>query len=267
MVKIGGSGRSVPGGFVSLPGATYVGDSKFLDLAIFLDGTYSSKVLLKFSTKKPVKIEFCEFERVVDFLEGFSHGETGQYDSSVPGSTRISVAYLESNRVALHWEDTHAVLFPLDFMLVLNVLQSTRKKMKTMILRRTEKRKLMGGDAFLESLRPWWGMIVFLLLLLVDIVMLVGIFFRPAFFWSFSGLTVFLTSWLLFLRPDWGPRLLPMAWSYLNEGLLADLSNLKSSQKNLGIVLALLVLIGFYIYFGWEFFSLVVSFFKGNLSL
>lgn len=268
MVKVSGTSTSgIPGGFISLPGATYVGDSKLLGLSIFLEGTCSTAVMLKFADKKPVKIEFAEFSRIIGYLKDFSQGNAGKYDNSGPGSANISAVLLESNRVLLQWEEAKIVLLPLDFMLALNVLRAIEKKLDKMILRRKERRTLLKQDEILENLRPWWGFLVFAFLAFIDLGLMFGIFFRPGLFFWFATLTLGLALWLLLLRPEWSFRVVPAMRSYLNERFLGDLSSLKSSQKNLGIVIFLILLLVFYVYFGWEFISMVISFFKGNLSL
>ena len=267
MVKIGGNSTSrIPGGFISLPGATYVADSKLLGLGIFLEGDFSSRILLRFDDYKPVKIEFVEFSRVVDYLEGFSRGNHEAYDSSHPGSTSLSAVLLESDRVMLQWEEARVAIFPHEFMLILNVLKAARNKLKTMIQRREERRKLLRQDALIENLRQNWDAVLFALIALLDLSLLVGMFFRPGFVGSFGVITLVLVLWAVVLRPAWLFRFLPMVWEYLNEGLLADISNLKSSQKHLGIAIAMIMLLVFYIYFGWEFISMVVSFFKGTIK-
>lgn len=268
MVKVSGVSTSgVPGGFVSMPGATYVGDSKLLGLSIFLDGSLSSTVLIKFAEHKPHKYEFSEFSKVIDYFKDFSQGNSCQYESSTPDSANVSIVLLESNRVMVHWEESRITLLPLDFMLVLNVLQAIEKKLKKMIARRNERRALLKQDDILENLRPWWGFIIFAFLTFIDFGLMIGIFYRPELFYSFTVLTLILAVWLLFLRPEWSFRVIPALQSYFNERFLGDLSSLKSSQKNLGIVICLILLLVFYIYFGWEFISMVISFFKGNTSI
>mgnify|MGYP007050456459 CR=1 FL=1 len=268
MVKISGASTSgVPGGFISMPGATYVGDSKLLGLWIFLDDVAISQVLLKFADKKPVRISFKEFSRVVSFLKDFSRGNSYQFESLAPDSTKISIALLESNRVMLHWEEARIVLLPLDFMLALNVLFAIEKKLEKMIQRRNERKQLLRQGNLLEFLYQWSGFLVYAFLAMVDFGLLVAVFFHSQLVTPLLGLTIFLGVWLFIFQPEWSFRLVPAIKSYLNEELLADISHLKSSQKNVGIVIMLILLLVFYIYFGWEFVSMVISFFKGSQSL
>lgn len=268
MVKVSGvSTSNVPGGFISLPGATYVADSKLLGIAIFLEGDFSAKVLLKTSEQRPIRIDFEEFSRIVDHFTTFSRGELADSDPVDFGELTVGIVLLESNRVMIHFGDSRITLVPLDFMLALNVLQATRKKLEKMIARRNERRALLRQDDLLEKLKNWWGLLVFAILALLDLYFLVGIFFRPHLFKSFIVLTIVLAFWLLVLRPEWADRAGPALYGYFNENFLSDLAGLKSSQKTVWAAILLVLLVAFYIYFGWEFFSIIVSFFKGNRSV
>jgi hypothetical protein len=167
----------------------------------------------------------------------------------------------------LHWEEARIVLLPLDFMLALNVLFAIEKKLEKMILRRDERKQLLRQGNLFEFLYQWWGFLIYAFLAMVDFGFLVGVFFHSQLVMPLILLTIILGVWLLLFQPEWSFRLVPAIKSYLNEELLADISHLKSSQKNVGIVIMLILLLVFYIYFGWEFVSMVISFFKGSQSL
>lgn len=265
MVKINGV-DNIPGGFVTIPGATYVGDSKILGLTIFLDGAYSSKVLLKFIGQKPVKIEYQEFVRTIGFLEAFKTGAARHYDSSRPKSSKISVVLLESSRVHLHWENASIVLFPLEFMQALDVLVAIRRKMTTMVERRAELKALLANGGFLEFLKTWGILLIFLLLVVFDFLFFISLFTWPQYYGYWIGLTVFLSVWFLYCRPSWADRFMPAIRDYFDEGFLGDLSAATFPRKSFGLGILLIILLILYAYFGSRVVNFLLSVFNGGFS-
>lgn len=262
MVKVAGP-KNVPGGFITLPGATYVGDSKILRLAIFLEGSYSSRVLLKFANQGPVKIDYHEFVRVVDFLEDFRTGVSQQYDSSQPNSSNVSVVLLESGRVLFRWGKASIVIFPLEFLQALNVLLAIKKRMKSMIRRRAELKAAHANGSLLAMMRTWGFLAAFVALIVFDLLLLISLFAWPQFFVHWLVLTIALALCQLFFKPDWLNRVLPAIRDYLSEGLLLDLTNLTFPRKSFGLVVLLVLMILFYFYFGGRVVSFLYGIFEG----
>ena len=64
MVKIHGK-YNRPGSFDFIPGATYVGDSRVIGLAVFVDQTDPSQILLRFNEQQPRRVNYKEFLRTV----------------------------------------------------------------------------------------------------------------------------------------------------------------------------------------------------------
>lgn len=251
-----------PGGIVFFPGETYIGDSRALGLAIFLDHGYSSKVLLRFKDHKLRTLEFNEFYRAVEYIEAFSTGQSASYESPDPNPTKISMVLLENSRILLRWEESSTVLLPQDFFQTLNLLLAIRKKLGSIIRQRRERKARLQDHGLMETMKKWGGVLVFAALTILNLFLLGGFFIWPHLFIHWLALTVFMALWLL-VKPEWAGRIIPSSLLYLNEGLLTDLSNLHFPKKSAEIFLILIILISFYVYFGSEAANFVLSFYKG----
>lgn len=252
-----------PGGIVFFPGETYIGDSRALGLAVFLDHGYSTKVLLRFKDQKLKTIEFNEFYRAVEYIEAFSTGQIASYESPDPEPTRISMVLLENSRILLRWEESSTVLLPLDFFQTLNVLLAIRKKLGSIVRQRLERKALLQDNGLMETLKKWGGLLVFAALAVLNLFLLVGFFIWPHLFIHWLALTVFMALWLL-VKPQWAGRVIPNTLLYLNEGLLTDLANLHFPKKSAEIFIILITIISFYLYFGSEAANFILNFYKGS---
>ncbi|EKD82866.1 MAG: hypothetical protein ACD_39C01039G0002 [uncultured bacterium] len=263
MVKIHGKLNS-PGGLDFIPGAIYVGDSRMLGLAIFVDQTDSSQVLLRFNNQKTRKVDYKEFLRAVHFLEAFSLGEAESYESPDPNPIKISIVVLESARILLHWEESTTAFFPLEFFQTLNVLVAIRKKMESVVRKNLERKARLDEGSFFGQLRNWGGLIVFLLLTVVDLLLLICLIIWPHLYLHWVSLTLGLAFWLLVLKPVWAGRVWPTIRAYLDEEFLTDLSNLHFPKRSVEIFLILLILTFIYFFFGSDAANIIFKYYKGS---
>lgn len=263
MVKVHGKYNS-PGGFDFIPGATYVGDSRVIGLAVFVDQADPSQVLVRFNEQQPRRVNYKEFLRAVNFLEAFSSGEATSYESPDRNPLKLSIAVLESSRIMLHWEDSTTVLFPLEFFQTLNVLVAIRKKMETIVRRELDRKARLAEGTFVEQFKNWGGLIVFMMLAALDLLMLICLVIWPQFFLHWLGLTLGLVFWMLILKPAWADRVWPTIRMYLDDELITDLSNLHFPKKSVEIFLILLILTFIYFFFGSDAANIIFKNFKGS---
>jgi len=263
MVKIHGKYNS-PGGFDFIPGTTYVGDSRMLGLAIFVDQADPSQVLLRFNDQKARKVHYKEFLRAVNFLEAFSSGEAENYESPNPDPLKLSIVVLEDSRILLHWEDSTTAFFPLEFFQTLNVLVAIRKKMEAVVHRDMERKARLAEGSFIEQFKNWGGLIVFILLLALDLLLLICLIIWPHFFLHWLGLTLGLAFWLLVLKPVWAGRVWPTIRMYLDDELITDLSNLHFPKRSVEIFLVLLILTFIYFFFGSDAANIIFKNYKSS---
>ncbi|EKD84402.1 MAG: hypothetical protein ACD_39C00072G0002 [uncultured bacterium] len=263
MVKINGKYNST-GGFDFIPGATYVGDSRMLGLAIFLDQYNSSRVMLRFKDHKIRKIDYREFSRAVSFLEAFSAGEASSYESPDPNPLRISVVMFENSRILMRWDDSSTVLLPLEFFQTLNVLVAIRKKMESIVYKNLERNALLNRNSFLEQFKNWSGLFVFVLLSVLDVLLLLCLFIWPDLHLHWLALTLTLAFWLLVLKPDWSDKIWPAIQAYLDEEFLTDLSNLHFPKRSVEIFLILLTLAFLYFFFGSDAANMILKYYKAS---
>lgn len=263
MVKIAGKCNK-PGGINFIPGATYVGDSRILGLVIFLEQGHSSTVLLSFNDRKPLKIDYLEFARSVDFLEAFSKGTAESYESPESNALKISLVMLDSNRVLLRWDNLSFMLLPLEFFQALNVLVAIRKKLKSLVQRRLERKKLLQQNSLSELLSNWGGLALFAILLAIDLLLLISLFMFSTYLPHFIALTIFMTLWLLIQRPQWSQNLGPFLREYMDERLLNDLANIHWPRRMIEIIVIMLIISIFYALFGSEAANFIIKYYKGN---
>jgi len=249
MVKVHGKFNR-PGAFDFISGATYVGDSRMLGLAVFLDQADPSQVLLRIKDHPVRRVNYREFARVIDFLETFAAGEAVAYSSPDPDPIKISVVLLENDRVLLRLEETSTVLLPVEFFQALNVLVAIRKKLEITAHKQIDRKARLDETSLLVQLNNWKGLIVFAILSAVDFSLLVSMFFRPELTLHWLLLTLILAFWLLVIRPAWSSRFLSRVRAYINEDLLNDLSFLHFPRRSVEIFLIIMTLVIFYFIFG-----------------
>ncbi|PKL43081.1 MAG: hypothetical protein CVV41_11800 [Candidatus Riflebacteria bacterium HGW-Riflebacteria-1] len=263
MVKVHGKNNS-PGGFDFIPGATYVGDSRVLGLAIFVDQSDPSQILLRFDEQRPRRVNYKEFLRAVNFLEAFSSGEAQAYESPDPNPLKLSIVILESSRILLHWEESTTALFPLEFFQTLNILVAIRKKMEVIVRRELDRKARLAEGTFVEQFKNWGGLIVFIMLSALDLLMLICLVIWPQFFLHWLALTLGLAFWILVIKPAWAGRVWPTIQIYLDDELITDLSNLHFPKRSVEIFLILLILTFIYFFFGSDAANLIFKHYKGS---
>ncbi|PKL51370.1 MAG: hypothetical protein CVV42_00540 [Candidatus Riflebacteria bacterium HGW-Riflebacteria-2] len=261
MVKIHGKFNR-PGAFDFIAGATYVGDSRMLGLAVFLDQTDPSQILLRIKERPVRRVDYREFARLIDFLETFAAGEAYLYSSPDPDPLKASVVLLENNRILLRLEGTSTVLLPVEFFQALNILVAIRKKLEVKTQKEIERKTRLDETSLLVQINNWRGLIVFALLAAVDFSLLVSIFFRPELTLYWLTLTLFLGFWLFVLRPAWSERLTSKVRSYINEDLLNDLSFLHFPRRSVEIFLIILTLVIFYFVFGSDMAHFIMRYYR-----
>lgn len=261
MVKISGK-YNKPGGLNFIPGATYVGDSRVLGVSIFLEHGNSTNLLLNFNEKKPVKVNYLEFARSIDFLEAFSRGTADSYESPHSTALKISVVMLESNRILLRWQNSSVLLLPLEFFEALNVLTAIKKKAIVMVRRRIERQALLDQHSLIGTLKNWGGLGIFLFLLAMNLLFLLSLVLFPEFIMHWLALTIFLMLWLIVGRPEWSDKIVPVIVDYLNDDLLNDLANIHFPKRSTEVFLIILLLIFFYLVFGGEALNFVTNFYQ-----
>ncbi|MBU1105748.1 MAG: hypothetical protein KKB51_03685 [Candidatus Riflebacteria bacterium] len=263
MVKIDGK-CALPGGFDFIPGATYVGDSRALGLAVFLDQDDSSRVLLRFRNQKTRRVDYREFSRVVSFIENFSSGENTIYESPSPNPLKISIVLLENSRILLRLEDSSTVLLSLEFFQTLNILVAINKKMEAIVHRNLERKAFLQAGSLSEQFKNWGGLLTFSLLAVLDFLLLISLLIWPDLYIHWLVMTLFLAFWLLIFKPAWSPSILPAIKGYLDDGLLADLSEIRFPRRGVEIFLIILVLAAFYFFFGNDAANFITKHYRGS---
>ncbi len=263
MVKISGP-QNRPGAFDFISGATYVGDSRVINLAVFLDQSNPSQVFLRTGNHKVKKIDFREFARVVNYLAAFAANQAETYTSPDPNSIKASVVLLEGHRILLRLEESSTVLYPVDFFQVLNVLVAIRKKLDALVRKSIDRNARLEETSLAGQLRDWGGLITFALLAALDFSLFVSLFFRPEIFLHWFALTLFLVLWPRVLKPAWAYRLWPNLRAYINEDLLNDLSNLHFPRRGVEMFLIITTVIVLYILFGSDFAHFIMRHYQRN---
>jgi hypothetical protein len=261
MVKVHGRFNR-PGAFDFVSGATYVGDSRMLGVAVFLDQADPSQVLLRIKDHPVRKVDYREFARVVDFLETFAAGEGNAYSSPDPEPLKVSIVLLENNRVLLRLEETSTVLLPVEFFQALNVLVAIRKKLEITAQKQIDRKARLDETSIMVQLYNWRGLIVFAILAAIDFSLLVSMFFRPELTLHWMLLTLFLVFWLIVLRPTWSSRFLSRVRAYINEDLLNDLSFLHFPRRSVEIFLIIMTLVIFYFVFGSDLAHFIMRYYR-----
>ncbi len=261
MVKVHGKFNR-PGAFDFISGATYVGVSRMLGLAVFLDQADPSQVLLRIKDHPVRRVDYREFARVVDFLETFATGEVGSYSSPDPHPIKVSIVLLENNRVLLRLEESSTILLPVEFFQALNVLVAIRKKLEITACRQMDRKARLDETSLMAQLSNWKGLIAFAILTAVDFSLLVSMFFRPELTSHWLLLTAFLALWLFVLRPSWSAQFMTKVRAYINEDLLNDLSFLHFPRRSVEIFLIILTLVIFYFIFGSDIAHFIMRYYR-----
>ncbi|KAF1079598.1 MAG: hypothetical protein GQF41_4156 [Candidatus Rifleibacterium amylolyticum] len=261
MVKIHGKFNR-PGAFDFISGATYVGDSRMLGVAVFLDQADPSQVILRIKDHPIRRVDYREFARVIDYLETFATGENNAYSSPDPDPIKVSIVLLENNRVLLRLEETSTVLLPVEFFQALNVLVAIRKKLEITAHKQIDRKARLDEASLIVQINNWRGLIVFAILAAVDFSLLISMFFRPELTLHWLLLTLFLGFWLLVLRPAWSSQFIAKIRAYVNEDLLNDLSFLHFPRRSIEIFLIILTLVIFYFVFGSDMVHFIIRYYR-----
>lgn len=265
MVKISGP-QNRPSAFDFISGATYVGDSRVINLAVFLKQSDPSRVLLRTGSLEIKEVDYREFARVVKYLEIFAVSQNETYISPDPNPLRVSVVLLEGSRILLRLEKSSTVLLPVDFFQVLNVLVAIRKKMESLAHKAIDRKTRLDESSVARQLYDWGGLISFALLAAFDFSLFVSLFFRPELYLHWIALTLFLILWPRILKPSWASRLWPNLRAYVNEDMLNDLSNLHFPRRGVEIFLIITTVIFFYILFGSDFAHFIMRHYQKKLA-
>jgi hypothetical protein len=241
-----------------ITGSTYIGHSEILSAILFIDNDWPATVLVRFAGKKPFSLPWEEFVELVRCLKFFRQKVSQVLSEKSTALPRLalgndfSLAFLETRRIQMRWKDNIRVFSIIQFGLVVDVFGGCYVKARPIADRIEEKKKLLEQPSLLGKLSSHGGFIVFFMLTMLNILIFVSMFFQPALYLPWTGLTVFQALWLLLLRPDWAYRVIPALIDYLNEQFLADLSNLRLPRKSIEFFLIISMGIIYLICFGSE---------------
>lgn len=251
-----------------IPHTTYLGHSQCLGAAVFLERKMPPRILFRFDDCKPQIIQWQQYDELINELKKFQEMvETAeQARADYPVTSRISgevmAIYLESRRINLRWQQHNLLLSPEEFAQVMQVLVATHIKAKPQVRRMLEKAALLQQYGLLANMARWGGLLAFSILTGLDILLLLSMMFQPALYWPWTILTTFLASWLLFVRPEWSHKVLPMLLEYLNDQLLADLANLRLPRKSIEFFLIIFMGVIYMLCFGSEAANYIFDFYK-----
>lgn len=258
-------------------GATLLSSCSVAKVSFHLDDSLPACILVCFKGSfAPIRIFWPDFQKIVEkFRAGRSRLRNP--DSDIPSGPlwknspkekawRVSARFLDRGEIRCQWGDTVVTLNPTDFATLVDMVITAQNKALLLIARRRQKTELIGKPSLRERFQtlPNLGLYAFVA---ADGLLFLGMFVSPILFWPFSALSLLIGVYLLQSPDHLSAVTRSFRPQFNNSHLLNELGKVKIPPRLLHLLGVLFLGYLYFVYFGFEAASVIISSFKKILGI